>query len=152
MTISELQRILPLLRTPICLNAQIRRRAAVLGVLGSIGIPFAMSAAAGGMNVVLSFDDASSLAAFSFILGMSAIVAVPCSLLGSILALLAMRYGWAGWGPAIASGSLLAAGVFTWVLPVEPEGILIGTGFGATYGVIFWLTARLTTPRAFIRE
>lgn len=152
MTISELQRHLPPLRTPICLNAQIRKRAAGLGVIGSIGIPLAMSAVAGGMNVVLGFDEASSLAALSFVLGMSAIVAVPCSLLGSVLALLAMRYGWAGWGLAIASGGLLAAGVFKWVLPVEPEGILIGTGIGAAYGLIFWLTARLTTPRAFIRE
>lgn len=145
----------PAFRTPVGVDMQEQRGAAALGALGSFCIPLLLALLLGGLNLFLGFlglinEDFSELSAFALVLGLSAIVAIPCAFVGVASLLVAMRYGWAGWAMALGAGALLAAVVFTWIMPLKPGGLPVGVGFGAAYGLIFWFSARLTCPKAFI--
>lgn len=40
--------------------------------------------------------------------------------------------------------------VFVFVIPIDQDGVPIGAGFGVVFGAFFWLSARLSTPAAFM--
>lgn len=125
-----------------------------------IAIPLACGAVYAGISALPWADEATPgqgnvflflLAAFAF----SPLYAGPLTLLGLPLAWAALRRGWAGWGVAAGVGAVLAGvmgvileGGFLALAEISRAVPLVFAGFGALYGLFFWLGARLLAPRA----
>ncbi|MQY41144.1 hypothetical protein GG681_00670 [Epibacterium sp. SM1969] len=143
----------PVKTTPIPHNG-LRIRALASGCAAVLLVPFGLAPCAGALSklaTVLGWGNAADLLEqFAVLMTLTLIGVLPSLLLAVPLARLAMRWGRAGWLSAILSGAVVGYVFFAYILELEFQGQIIGTGFGLAYGALFWLGARLAAPEAFI--
>lgn len=144
----------PALRTVSNVRHHIRLRAALLGGTFSVFSPFLIGIIGSlllfGLEhtgfVLTSDGPAAILALMTFTI----FATLPLQIVAIPAAMFAMRVGYAGWLTAIVFGGLTALVAFVYLMPIEVESLPIGFGVGSTFGVLFWLGARLSTPAAFL--
>ncbi len=136
----------------------VRRRASFIGALGSCILPFLIGLlmfVAGELIILLglqTYNDPNFLGGLGFILMFSPVLSIFAVVPAFILSILAMKYGVAGWLVAIMTGAVAGVSIFI-IGPgddMRGDPIIFGSIFGAAFGMVFWLSARLSMPQAFI--
>ncbi|KQI71084.1 hypothetical protein AN191_13980 [Loktanella sp. 5RATIMAR09] len=119
--------------------------------------PLAFTLIGAGLGLVLShFNVAFAEFGFDGLLFFSTFVTL-FALVACIFAIpaieIAIHFGKAGWLVAVGTGVCLALIMYDWLFDYSTNTVgtaVFGT-FGALFGAVFWVAARLSTPKAFVR-
>ena len=157
----------PIYSTTSFVDGRTARRASFNGALGACVLPpiagFILAMASWLLPTEGSGNISNFLADMASViegLAMILIVSVGFSLFGAlpgyVLCMLAIRSGKAGWLVAMTTGALVSIATFYSAVflgfSMQGQPAEVGLVTGSVFGTVFWLSARLTTPRAFIGE
>ncbi len=144
----------PVVRTARSAPHSVQRRAVVVGSGVSLIFPLFVAMITGAFAWffgMLGFAELSDfLVQFNVLMGLSLIGIIPSIFVAAPVAIIAIKTGYAGWACALSAGAIVAYLFSENVMEFEPEGVALCVGFGLFYSALFWLTARLSTPAAFI--
>lgn len=125
---------------------------------GSIVLALAISALLFLISVILpfiwfSYPVQSRLEGVGLMLLLSPVVVAPIQIALAPLAILAFRYGYAGWAVALIVGAVVGP-LSLWVwddFNWSPEFLKMGVVMGSCFAVIFWITSGIFSPHSNLK-
>lgn len=144
----------PAFRTARSVPPKVWRRALLIGsgvsLLAPIVLAIILGLAANLLKRLGLADVADVFEPFAVFMWATLLGIVPSLIPAILVARVAIKTGYAGWACALLSGGIIAFLFFEYVMEIKPEGMPVGVGFGLGFGALFWGSARLSTPAAFV--